>query len=224
MKLWLGFTLALIGGFVDTTTFMGASGVFSAHVTGNFVLFAVALARGAADIDYLKLFLFLPFVAGIAVVAFASRLQKIGTRLEALMYLVIAILLLTSGIYFINVTELPSELFSLPYFFVLLPVFAMGIHNSLDKIARPTEPMTTVMTGNVTQMMLFLTGYRTENMTNHEAQVTKAKSIFRVIAGFATGCLLASWTVHHFALASLIAPGLATLAIAIIAWNNQTGK
>jgi uncharacterized membrane protein YoaK (UPF0700 family) len=45
MKPTLGtfFILSLIAGFADTATFIHLSGLFSSHVTGNFVLLAASL-------------------------------------------------------------------------------------------------------------------------------------------------------------------------------------
>jgi len=37
--------LALVAGYSDTATFMGANGTFSAHVTGNFIVFAAQAAK-----------------------------------------------------------------------------------------------------------------------------------------------------------------------------------
>lgn len=40
--------LAFVAGYVDTATFVEFAGLFAAHVTGNFVLFAAAIGRGVA--------------------------------------------------------------------------------------------------------------------------------------------------------------------------------
>lgn len=37
------YILAFVAGFLDASTFVSEFGVFSAHVTGNFILFAISL-------------------------------------------------------------------------------------------------------------------------------------------------------------------------------------
>ena len=57
--------LTFVAGFVDTATFVDANGLFAAHVTGNFVVFGAALARGIQEKDYLKLLTFPVFVLAV---------------------------------------------------------------------------------------------------------------------------------------------------------------
>lgn len=42
----IAIILAFLAGFVDTAAFIHMSGLFVAHVTGNFVLLGAALATG----------------------------------------------------------------------------------------------------------------------------------------------------------------------------------
>ena len=52
------FLLSLIAGFVDSATFIHLHELFSAHVTGNFVVLAAAIGKGARSNDALKLLAF----------------------------------------------------------------------------------------------------------------------------------------------------------------------
>ena len=61
----LGAALAFTAGFVDASGFVGADGVFCAHVTGNFVVLAADLARHAGADEWLKLATFPIFVAAV---------------------------------------------------------------------------------------------------------------------------------------------------------------
>jgi uncharacterized membrane protein YoaK (UPF0700 family) len=45
-KAWILELLSFNGGFVDTAGFMGLQGLFTAHVTGNFVTLGAALVFG----------------------------------------------------------------------------------------------------------------------------------------------------------------------------------
>src|SRR5450755_4827614 len=61
----VGTCLAFIAGFADATSFVGADGIFCAHVTGNFVVLAADLARHAHADEWLKLATFPIFVTSV---------------------------------------------------------------------------------------------------------------------------------------------------------------
>lgn len=199
----IAILLSFIAGFVDTATFVGARGVFSAHVTGNFVLFSVALMNGVREIDYLKLFLFVPFVLAIAGV---SQVKRFTPHYERSLILLASLFLAIPGIYFFGVTQLKDELWDMSNVMIMLPVLAMGIQNALFKILYPVDPMTTVMTGNVTSMVLELT---TLGLTE------KVKSFSRVILGFTCGCFFAAWAVKMHSLGALLIPAVMLASLAI---------
>jgi uncharacterized membrane protein YoaK (UPF0700 family) len=209
-----GFLLAFIAGFADTATFVGARGVFSAHVTGNFVLFAVALFKGVHEIDYLKIFLFVPFLLAVAFVARLSRVVQLQKHFEGTMLLLASLLLFIPAFYFFGVTKLQDELWDVANVFIMLPVIAMGIQNGLYKIVYPTEPMTTVMTGNAIQVVLEAVGYAGAK-GDKAARRKKALSIFRLVSGFALGCFTAAWMVTMHSLGALALPALILLGLGI---------
>jgi uncharacterized membrane protein YoaK (UPF0700 family) len=64
-KLGIPALLSLNGGFVDTIGFLGLQGLFTAHVTGNFVTLAAALVYGTHGV-IAKLMALPEFVAVIA--------------------------------------------------------------------------------------------------------------------------------------------------------------
>jgi len=213
MGLIFGFILAFIAGFVDTATFVGARGVLSAHVTGNFVLFGVALVKGVHDLDYLKLFLFVPFVATLIGVSKLSLVAKVKDRFESSMFFSAALLLVIPGVYFLGVTKLEDELWDISNVLIMFPVVAMAIQNAVCKIAMPTDPMTTVMTGNVTAMALEFIGYKGQ-AGDKTTQKPKLYSILRVIAGFALGCFSGAWMVANYSLGALLIPAFLFLVLA----------
>ena len=59
--------LGFIGGYVDTLGFVALFGLFTAHVTGNFVLIGSELARPSGNSVLIKFLAFGAFVAAIAV-------------------------------------------------------------------------------------------------------------------------------------------------------------
>lgn len=213
MGMIFGFILAFIAGFVDTATFVGARGVLSAHVTGNFVLFGVAMVKGLHGLDYLKLFLFVPFVATLIGVSRLSRVKKIADRFESIMFFAAALFLIVPGVYFTGVTKLEDELFDISNVLIMFPVIAMAIQNAVCKISAPTDPMTTVMTGNVTAMALEFIGFKGQ-VGDKAGHKPKLYSILRVIAGFAIGCFSGAWMVEYYTLGALLIPAFLFLVLA----------
>jgi uncharacterized membrane protein YoaK (UPF0700 family) len=63
----MGFILSFTAGFADTLTFTTANGLFSAHVTGNFVVLAYDVVSGAEIKDWIKLVSFPVFLLGVVV-------------------------------------------------------------------------------------------------------------------------------------------------------------
>ena len=214
MSAVLGFLLAFTAGFADTATFVGARGVFSAHVTGNFVLFAVALFKGVHKLDYLKIFLFVPFLLAVAFVSRLSRVSRLQKNFEAVMLIVASLFLFIPGYYFFGVTRLSDELWNVANLFIMLPVIAMGVQNGLYKVIHPTDPMTTVMTGNAIQVVIEVIGYAGVK-GDFAARMKKALSIFRIIMGFALGCLTAAWMVTAHSLGALICPAIILLGLGL---------
>src|SRR5262249_46333278 len=60
------FLLSLTAGFAATATFIHLSGLFSSHVTGNFVRLAASLLRSAGGGELLKFFALPVFVLAVA--------------------------------------------------------------------------------------------------------------------------------------------------------------
>src|ERR1700689_4701038 len=69
----IGPALAFTAGFSDASTYVGADGIFCAHVTGNFVVLAADLARHARADEWLKLATFPIFVAAVLASTWVHR-------------------------------------------------------------------------------------------------------------------------------------------------------
>ena len=61
-----GASMGFLAGYVDTLGFVALFGLFTAHVTGNFVLIAAAMADPAQTPSLLKLLAFPAFILGVA--------------------------------------------------------------------------------------------------------------------------------------------------------------
>ncbi|WP_175720096.1 YoaK family protein [Burkholderia anthina] len=147
--------LAAVAGFVDTLSFVALFGLFTAHVTGNFVLIGAGIA-GFGQGVVLKLSVFPAFVCGVIASSLIARSMSArpawqGTRV---LHTVQAVLLLgfcAAGVWATPVTQ-PD---SLPALLAgIVGTFAMGVQNAHPRVIPRAGVPNTVMTGNVTQAIL----------------------------------------------------------------------
>lgn len=194
--------MALVAGFCDTLTFVSGHSIFSAHVTGNFIVFAAQVVSGAGVSDYLKLLTFPVFI--IAVIM-GGRLIDRGRPI----LLMEGIILVIAGLLpvFISTDRFSAD--RIIYTQVMLTVFAMGLQNAFGKInANTTYGPTTMMTGNVTQAALSLGNLILGKKEDHLPAIDTLRKISINICSFLTGCLLAAIAAHYIGLKGLIIPGI----------------
>lgn len=146
----LGFT----AGYVDTLCFVALFGLFTAHVTGNFVLIGSELAHPSHGV----LIKFLAFPAFIAAVA-ASRLLALGASRRggtAVRPLLLLQWLLLAACMLCGWRAQPIADASSGWVLAtgILGAAAMGVQNAASRLAFGALAPTTVMTGNVTQVVL----------------------------------------------------------------------
>ena len=197
--------LSFIAGFADASSFVGAEGVFSAHVTGNFVVLAADFARGADKGEWIKLATFPIFVATVlAVTALHRRLKLEPTAATRR-------LLLLQFALFVFATALGAAAGAQPSsgpsraVIVSLLVVAMGVQNAMHRIHAKLGPMTTVMTGNVTQVLSDSLAPSTPESR------ARRKLLGAIIFAFAVGCAAGAASVWRIGFAMLVVPALAAL-------------
>lgn len=197
--------LAFIAGFADAATFVGADGIFCAHVTGNFVVIAADLARGARADESLKLSTFPIFVTAVLA---ASKLhgppESPGSlRAARRLLAVVSVLLATAAA--IAFVHPPTEAGITKSAVVAILVTAMGVQNATHRLSPSLGPMTTVMTGNVTQWLVeMVVPVSTEKAQGHRV-------LGVLIAAFALGCVSGGVGVAHYGFVVLVVP----MAIAV---------
>ncbi|MBE8728220.1 YoaK family protein [Flavobacterium hungaricum] len=199
--------LTMIAGYCDTVTFVAADSLFSAHVTGNFIVFAYQIIKGSDAHAWIKLLTFPIFI--FAVIVGGRIALKSVNRYTILFWE--GIILLLSGIasYVFGYLEIFSEWAM--YTVAMTTVFAMGLQNAFGKLfAKETHGPTTMMTGNVTQASLDL-GNLIKNGTNDADSFLSFKKQLVTIFGFLIGCFLGAVAGKFFGLGTLILPGAAMI-------------
>ncbi len=138
-----GTSLSFLAGYVDTLGFIALHGLFTAHVTGNFVLLGREVVAPGNDV-LLKLLAFPAFVAGVvAVRALVRRCQRTGGAALRPAHLLQAALLLAAAA--AARWDMAAG---------LLCAAGMGAQNGYGKLLLAKLPASTVMTGNVTQLVI----------------------------------------------------------------------
>jgi uncharacterized membrane protein YoaK (UPF0700 family) len=204
--------LTLVAGFCDTVTFVAADSLFSAHVTGNFIVFAYDVSHGVDGEARTKLCSFPVFVAAVA----AGHWARNSRRRRYHLLLLEAALLVLAGVL--------ALLWATPHGAVLqvaalLVVFAMGLQNAFGRLfAKETYGPTTVMTGNVTQATLDLMHRITT--ANAPAPAVPLSRQLLVIGAFLLGCLLGAVSARWAGLSVVAGAGALLLALAL-GWHRQ---
>lgn len=218
-KAWTAPLLSFNGGFVDTVGFLGLHGLFTAHVTGNFVTLGAALAFGTEGV--ISKLLALPEF--VVVIALARMAETVLTRrqLPALRVLLVVHVSLLLAFFVFAVTLGPFADGDSPAALItgFAGIAAMAMQNGVHRVYLGTLPPTTLMTGSTTQATLdavdLLRGLKGEQGAAVRARLHR---LIEAIGCFATGCgaaaLLYVW-IGFWGLAVPVAIGAATAIRAI---------
>jgi len=199
--------LSFIAGYADTTTFICANRLFSAHVTGNFVVFVFSLVTNAHLSVWVNLFSFPVFVAAVTASSWiVSRSKYPGNVLR-----IEAVLLLISGAMALILKLTDMETTSSIFVSAMIVVFAMGLQNSFGKLyPHSTYSATTIMTGNVTQITLDFMRYMGQRVRSVELRHSLRRQGL-IIIFFFTGCFSGGIVSQFAGLPAIILPGMIML-------------
>ncbi|MDQ0440055.1 uncharacterized membrane protein YoaK (UPF0700 family) [Kaistia dalseonensis] len=213
--------LSFNGGFVDTAGFLGLQGLFTAHVTGNFVTLGASLVLGTGG-ALTKLLALPVFIITVALARLAGN-QLTDRGKAALPKLLFAKVILLFLFFLLAVTLGPFAHGDAPGAMLtgLVGVSAMAIQNAAQRVHLGTEPPSTLMTGTTTQIAIdgmdLLTGRQT--MATEKARA-RFRLLLRTLAGFAIGSLTAAGAYHLAGLWCLLIAVLVALYVALIRAND----
>jgi uncharacterized membrane protein YoaK (UPF0700 family) len=211
MKPAMPWLLSANGGYVDTAGFLALHGLFTTHVTGNFVTLGASLVHGTSG-AVAKL-LALPLFCLVVVL---TRLisATVADRHHALrMLLIVKVLLLTIGA-LLAIAWGPFENGDTATALVtgMILVAAMAIQNAVHRIHWGSLPPTTIMTGNTTQVMIDLADLL-RGVGGEERRVLDARfgRMGKSILAFAVGCALAALLYARIGVWCFVLPPVASL-------------
>jgi uncharacterized membrane protein YoaK (UPF0700 family) len=199
-NIWLiTLLLSSIAGYCDTATFVAADHIFSAHVTGNFIVFAYQLVNHTDAYSWVKLITLPVFI--MSVISAGWIASKVSERY--LLLLSEGILLIVSGL-----AALAPHPVWMMYTVVMLIVFAMGLQNAFGRLfSKETHGPTTMMTGNVTQAALDIGNLYRAKFRDASVRLSLKKNL-STVGAFLAGCLLGAILAKRFGLSVAMLPGI----------------
>jgi uncharacterized membrane protein YoaK (UPF0700 family) len=213
--------LSFVAAFVDTACFIGLFGLFTAHVTGNFVLIGAAIAEGHDAVAINKLLALPVFALSVAATAWAVAALRARRRAPLALLLGVQALLLgvAAGLAFERPNGSPIDK-PAALWMGMLAVAAMAVQNALMRLALAELPPSTVMTGNVTQFVIDLVALRSPTDGNaRSAARGRLTRMWPGIAAFIVGSVAAAAAFAAVGLRSLAVP---TVLCVALAWRLRT--
>ncbi len=209
--------LSFNGGFVDTAGFLGLQGLFTAHITGNFVTLASTLVEGTHGV-IAKLIALPEFVIIVALARMLGAAMKMR-ELPALRLLLLAkvLFLLTFFVLAVALGPFPDSDAPVALVTGFTGIAGMAIQNAVQRVHYAGMPPTTLMTGNTTQAVIdavdILSGAATSGSTN---VLERFGRTIRGVIWFAVGCALAAALFYFVGLWCLAAPVVVGVATVIL--------
>jgi uncharacterized membrane protein YoaK (UPF0700 family) len=205
--------LSFNGGFVDTAGFLGLAGLFTAHVTGNFVTLGAALVLGSHGI--IGKILALPEFIGVialARLAGAALRARHAPVLRILLWVKVGLLFvffaLAVGFGPFPNADSPAALLT-----GFAGIAAMALQNAVQRVHLSSLPPTTLMTGSTTQATIDAVDLLVGTDPEHAAAIrTRFGRLSLSIFYFAAGCALSAtlyWLIGFWDLGLAVLVGAA---------------
>lgn len=212
----IGVGLALTAGFVDAAAFIALTGLFTAHVTGNFVLIGAELVSTSSGVlaKLLALPVFVLTVAATRLIALALK----GNNVEPLRPLLAieAALLIAFAVAGITLSPLGSPDGARAIAVGMLGVAAMGVQNGIGRVVIGHLAATTVMTVNVSQVVVDLTDRVCR--VGDVAQIgARLRRTLPPVLAFAVGALAGAFGVALATFWCMLLPALILLGLMAVA-------
>ena len=206
--------LSFVGGYVDTLGFIALFGLFTAHITGNFVLIGSMLVHPASGV-LLKFVVFPSFMLSVAitrvVILYFDKRDRSPLKL---LYGAEMLLLISFMVVGLMGRPILSDTDMAPILAGISAAFAMGVQNAISSstLLMPTVS-TTVMTGNVTTLIIGLVDiFNSKNQALKDQARGRVRELYPAVMLFFVGAICAGLGFQYLSFWALCLP------IAILAW------
>jgi uncharacterized membrane protein YoaK (UPF0700 family) len=218
-----GTALGFLAGYVDTLGFLALFGLFTAHVTGNFILIGASLADPERDSILLKLLAFPAFIVGVALarVLVVVIEKRGGAALRPALLLQLVLLLGFMG-FGIAASPMGQHAGVLGTLAGIMGAASMGVHSAASRLLLGHLAPTSMMTGNVTQIVIDLVdALRGSSDPGLKGRCAK---FMWPLAAFTAGCIAAAFAFHWFGFAALVVPVLILLGLLVAEAPSPAGQ
>ena len=201
-----GIAMSFLAGYVDTLGFVALFGLFTAHVTGNFVLIGSELANPSHGV-LIKFLAFPAFILSVVmtrlVVLALERSGKPALPWVLMLQLMFLLAFMGFGqsIAPVGVADARATAALLAGMF---GAAAMGIQNAAARLILPQAAPTTVMTGNVTQLVIDVTDIVRGAADDTVRQ--RCVKFFWPIVAFGVGAIGGAFAYHQALFFALLLP------------------
>jgi uncharacterized membrane protein YoaK (UPF0700 family) len=222
MKLSLPVLLSVNGGYVDSAGFLALQGLFSSHVTGNFVTLGASLVLGTTGVvaKLMALPLFCLVVALVRVLGLALA-PHAPSQLRALLS-VKFVLLLSAAALAVRLGPFPNGDVWPALLTGMTLVSAMAVQNAVQRLYLGAMPPTTIMTGNTTQAMIDVVDLLRGLPPADPARRRLANMGANILA-FAIGCAAAALLFDYLRMWCFVVPPLLGLVAITRARDSTSG-
>jgi uncharacterized membrane protein YoaK (UPF0700 family) len=189
----LPILLSVTAGYVDTAGYLALQGLFTAHVTGNFVTLGASLVSGTSG-TLAKLLALPTFCIVIIVVRWASYgLPSRGLPILRTVLSLKVLLLAAAAALAIHFGPFRNGDTGAALATGLTLVAAMAIQNATQRIHLGASPPTTIMTGTTTQIMIDVADL-TRGLPLDKKDAVQARLVRMSVSvlAFASGCAAAA--------------------------------
>jgi uncharacterized membrane protein YoaK (UPF0700 family) len=188
--------LSFNGGYVDTVGYLSLQGLFTSHVTGNFVTIGAALVFGTSGI-VAKLLALPVFCVVIIVTRLVSFNLPVRWLVFESMLTLQLLLLLVAAVLAIAMGPFASGDTGHIIIVGMTLVSAMAIQNAANRIDLSAAPPTTIMTGTTTQIMIDIADMiRGVPEAARDATRSRLRRMGVAVAGFALGAAVGALLFH----------------------------
>ncbi len=218
--------LSGVAGYVDAAGFASLIGLFPAHITGEIVGEALALSSGRTGDHLTRVWVLPVFVASVVTATLVARIRRRnGQRaLTGLLALVTGALALFSAS-----DVLTRVLHAGPHLAFLLgggcAVAAMGFQNSLMRESLASSCPTTVMTGNLTHVVIEVADQLLSKVLRPSKRDRKPRAnlvpIATALVAFIACAVLGGFLTRRLGSFSAVLPTALTLVLTILAWRED---
>lgn len=220
--------LSGIAGYVDAAGFVSLVGLFPAHLTGELVGDAIALSSGrvkGTGSGHAHLWAFPVFVGAVILATLVARIfrhwgLKARAALLALVTLALALFSASDALaWFLHEGQLPLLVRG------GFAVAAMGFQSALMRESLTGSCPTTVMTGNLTQVVIDVVDHVVGRVTRPILLQGKAHLRLTPVASslcvFALSAVLGGWLARLYGSASVALPAALAAALMFQAWRED---